>query len=100
MRLSELQQGSPNSRSSLIDLRFAKSNKLQERAFEPIRKGWLAVTKLGEKGSCGDFGRTEQRLWRQGDDESILERCQLLDRQVIHIIEVVSVETTTLLGKL
>ena len=33
--------------SSLIDLRFAKPNELQERTFQPVRQGWLAVTKFG-----------------------------------------------------
>jgi hypothetical protein len=35
----------------LIGLRFAKPNELQERPFQPVRQGWLAVTKLGKEGS-------------------------------------------------
>ena len=90
----------PSPRSSLLGLGFAKSNKLEERAFEPGREVWLALTKLGKEGSRGDVDRTEQRLWRKGGDKRILDQHQLLDRQVIHIIEEVSVEAATLLGEL
>jgi hypothetical protein len=92
--------GKKPSHSLLSVLRFAKTNKLEERAFEPVREGWLLVTKLGEEGSCGDFDGTEQRLRSKGGDQCVIEGCQLFDRQIIHIIEEVGVEAAALLSKL
>jgi hypothetical protein len=84
----------------LNGFRLAKPSKLEERPFEPVCEGWLAVTKLGKEGPCGDFDCTEQRLRIEGDHERIFKRCQLFDRYVIYIVEEVGVEATTLLGEL
>jgi hypothetical protein len=64
----------------LTGLRFAKPSKLEERTFEPVREGWLVVTKLGKESPCGDFDRTEQRRRIEGKDERILKRSQLFER--------------------
>jgi hypothetical protein len=61
-------------------LRLAKPNELEERTFEPLREGWLVVTKLSKESPCGDFDRTEQRCRIEGKDERILKRSQLFER--------------------
>ena len=85
---------------SLIRLGFAMPNELQERAFQPVRQGWLAVTKLGKEGSCGNFDGTEQRLRSKGDDECIPQGRKLFVRKIIHVIEEIGVEAAPLLCKL
>jgi hypothetical protein len=65
----------------LTVLRLAKPSKLEERTFEPVRQGWLVVSKLGKESPCGDFDRTEQRhRIVEGKDERILKRSQLFER--------------------
>src|SRR5215217_3657939 len=64
----------------LTVLRLAKPSKLEERTFEPVREGWLVVTKLGKESPGGEFDRTEQRRRIEGKDERVLKRSQLFER--------------------
>ena len=76
-RVSKVRRSPP---PLLTGLRLAKPSKLEERTFEPVREGWLVVSKLDKESPCGDFDRTEQRRRIEGKDERILKRSQLFDR--------------------